>query len=89
MKRSNVLLPVGVGSLFIAGAVALLGLAVSALRSGMLDVRPEHAPVSRPEWLAAAEEPFWFYGLLALIASFAACLLVVGWRMIREARKPR
>jgi hypothetical protein len=89
MKRTDARLLLGIGSLFVAGAVALLSVVGVALRSGTLDARTKHAPVSKPEWLLAAQEPFWFYGIIALVTAFAAYLLVQGWRMIREARSQR
>ena len=89
MKRKDARIFFGIGALLLAGAVALLALVVSALRSGTLDVRAEHAPRSEAEWIIAAQEPLWFYGILALLALLAAYLLVHGARMIREAQGGR
>jgi hypothetical protein len=89
MKRRDARFYVVTGGLFVAGGVALLVVVVSALRSGTLDARPEHAPPSRPEWIVAAQEPFWFYGIIAMITIFAAYLLVFGSRMIKESRGRR
>jgi hypothetical protein len=89
MKQKDARLYLATGGLFVAGGVALFFVVVNALRSGTLDARPEHAPPSRPEWIVAAQEPFWFYGIIAMITIFAAYLLVHGSRMIKESRGRR
>jgi hypothetical protein len=87
MKQKDARVFLATGSVLVAGGVALLVLVVAALRSGTFDARAEHAPT--PDWILAAQEPFWFYGIIALITTFAAYLLVFGSRMIREARGKR
>lgn len=82
-NRTDAVIGFGAVGIFLVGAVALLTLVASALRSGTFDVRPKHAPASNPEWLLASQEPLWFYGILALVTVFAAYLLVLSWRMIR------
>jgi len=77
-NRADVWIGLVAGGVFLAGAVALLTLVASALRSGRFDVRPEHAPASEPAWMLASQEPTLFYGVLALVTAFAAFLLVVG-----------
>lgn len=89
MKRSDTQLFFGIGALLLASAAALLVLVVSALRSGVLDARPKHAPASEAEWIVAAQEPFWFYGILALLALLAGYMLVLGARMILHGRSKR
>jgi hypothetical protein len=89
MKQRDGRFLAAAGSVFVAGGVALFVLVVSALRSGTLDVRAEHVPASEPEWIVAAREPFWFYGILALVTIFAAYLLAHGSRMIRAVRGKR
>ncbi|HLL83842.1 MAG TPA: hypothetical protein VK420_14350 [Longimicrobium sp.] len=89
MKRADARVFRGVGALLVAGGVALLMLVVSALRSGTLDARPKHRSRADPEWIVAAQEPFWFYGIIVLIAGLAAYALVQGSRMIRETRSQR
>lgn len=77
-------------------ACVLLGLAAGGiayvamvLRDGVLDARPEHARGMEPILVHAADEPFWFYGLVTAIAVLAILLLVIGWKMLRHARHPR
>jgi uncharacterized membrane protein HdeD (DUF308 family) len=89
MKHKDARVFLATGGVLVAGGVALFVLVASALRSGTLDTRAEHAPVSEPEWILAAQEPFWFYGIIALVSIFAAYLLVHGSRMIRESRGKR
>ncbi len=89
MKRSDARVLLGIGSLLFAGAIALLTLVAAALRSGTLDARPKHALPSKPEWIVATQEPFWFYGIIALMTIFAVYLLVQSWRMISAARSER
>jgi hypothetical protein len=88
-SRTDAVVGFGAGGIFLVGAVALLTLVASALRTGEFDVRPEHAPRSEPAWILASEDPLWFYGILALVTVFAAYLLVVSWRMIRAAWQER
>jgi hypothetical protein len=87
MKHGDARVFLATGGLFVVGAAVLLVLVAAALRSGTLDARAEHAPPTEPEWIVAAQEPFWFYGIIALLTIFAAYLLVRGFRMIREARR--
>ena len=42
-----------------------------------------------PILVHAADEPFWFYGLVAAMAVLSILLLVIGWKMLRQARHPR
>ena len=87
MTHSTARLFIGTGSLLVLGAVALLYRMAVTVRSGVLDVRPKHTPPSKSEWLLAAQEPFWFYGTIALLTAFAVFVLFVGLWMIRDARK--
>jgi hypothetical protein len=89
MKNRDERILAAIGSVFVVGGVALFVVVVNALRSGTLDARREYAPPSEPEWIVAAQEPFWFYGIIALATIFAAYLLVQGSRMIRGTRGKR
>ena len=76
------------GGVMLAGAVGLLAFVAKVLRDGYLDVRPRHAPRTEPAFLYAAEEPFWFYGLVAALTALAILLLTLAWRMLRHGRRP-
>lgn len=86
--RTDPVLLVISGVLFACAAGGAVYL-VDVVRHGDLDARPEHAPRTEPNLLTAAEEPFWFYGLVAALAVLVMLLLVIAWRMLLHARNPR
>jgi hypothetical protein len=69
-----------------AGGIAYVAM---LLRDGVLDARPEHARGMEPILVHAADEPFWFYGFVTAMAVLSILLLVVGWKMLRQAWHPR
>lgn len=80
----------------LVGACVLLGVAAGGiahvamvLRDGILDARPEHARGMEPILVHAADEPFFFYGLMTATAVISILLLVIGWKMLRHAWHPR
>jgi len=85
MKRADARVLLGIGSVLFAGAVALLLLVAFSLHSGRLDARPRHAPRPDHEWILASQEPLWFYGIIALLTAISGYLLVLSWRMMRDA----
>lgn len=86
--RTDPVLLVMAGVLF-AGAAGVAAYVVTILRRGVLDARPRHAPPTEPMPLTAADEPFWFYAIVAALVVLAIFLLVTAWRMQRHARNPR
>ncbi|HEX6038248.1 hypothetical protein [Longimicrobium sp.] len=76
------------GALLLCGA-GLLAYVARTMRDGFLDARPRHARDMEPILLRAADEPFWFYGIIAGVTVLAVHLLVLGVRMLRQAlRRP-
>jgi len=66
-------------------AVGLLANVAGVLQDGYLDARPKHA-MGEPNLLYAAEEPFWFYGIVTLLVLLAVMLLCIASRMWRSPR---
>jgi H+/Cl- antiporter ClcA len=87
-RRMDPVLLVITGALF-GCAAGLIAYLAKILRAGALDARPRHAVGMEPDFLTAADEPFWFYGIAALLAALAILLVGVAWRMLRHAREAR
>jgi H+/Cl- antiporter ClcA len=87
-RRMDPVLLVITGALFgcAAGLVAYLA---KILRDGALDARPKHAVGMEPDFVTAADEPFWFYGIVAMLAALAILVLRIGWQMRRHVREVR
>lgn len=85
MKRADRGILIVVGGLLLAGGLALMALVSVALRTGRLDARPKHSVLPDPAWMSAGQEPVWFYGTVVLLALLAAYVIVLSWRMMREA----
>jgi hypothetical protein len=87
MKNADARILFSIGGVLFAGGMALLALAGVALRTGRLDMRPKHSTVPDSAWMYATQEPAWFYGIVALLTVFAVYIIVLSWRMMREARQ--
>jgi len=72
------------GALLICAAGVLVYVAKTA-RDGLLDARPKHAREMEPILLRAADEPFWFYGIVAGLTVLAILLLILTGRMVHHA----
>lgn len=81
-RRKDPMLLLIAGMLF-GCAAGVIGYVAKVLREGTLDSRPKHAPPTDPLLVHAANEPVWFYGIVAVLGVLALLLVVVAWRMLR------
>ena len=87
VRRSEDRVIAVIGGAVLLGGIVLGGYLVQSLRNGYFDARTKGA--TEPSLLYAAEEPFWFYGLSALMAGMAIVAIAVGWGMMRDAWRGR
>lgn len=74
-------LPVVLGGAALAAvACGALAYVAAVVNRGWMDARSRFAHT--PDYLYAAEEPFWFYGIAAVLLALAAAALTVGVRMV-------
>lgn len=85
MKSTDARIQFGIGAVLLAGALAIVGRIWVMLLAGRLDARPKHSSQPDPNWLIASEEPLWFHGILGALTLLAVYLLVLSWRMMRDA----
>jgi hypothetical protein len=78
---------IGIACVLLGSAAVLIAYVAKIVRDQSLDARPRHARGMEPIPLNAADEPFWFYGIVAALAVLAIVLLAIARKMLREARQ--